>query len=238
MAIQTKTIDYADGTTQLEGLLAYDDTHSGPRPGVLVTHAWGGRGAFEDDKAVELAKLGYAGFSIDCYGKGVTGSNPEENGKLMQPFLDDRAMLQQRMITALNAARDLDVVDGNRVAATGYCFGGLAVLDLARTGTDFAGAASFHGLFNPPGNTAGNKISAKVIALHGWDDPMVPPDAVVALAKELTEAGADWQLHGYGNTMHAFTNPEANFPDMGAVYQPDSARRSWDTLQRFLSEIF
>jgi dienelactone hydrolase len=110
------------------------------------------------------------------------------------------------------------------------------VLDLARTGADLAGVVSFHGLFKPPGNTAGVKIRARVLALHGHDDPMVPPEDVLALEKELTEAGADWQIHVYGNTVHAFTNPQANDPAFGTVYNAVADRRSWTALQNFLSE--
>ena len=131
-----------------------------------------------------------------------------------------------------------DEVDGSRLAATGYCFGGLCVLDLARTGRDFRGAVSFHGLFNSPGNTGGNAINAKVLALHGWDDPMVPPESVVELASEMTAAGADWQIHAYGHTAHGFTNPKANMPDHGLFYQADADRRSWQALECFLRELF
>jgi len=108
---------------------------------------------------------------------------------------------------------------------------------MARTGADFRGAVSFHGLFGAPGNTQGRSIKAKVLALHGWADPMVPPESVVALSEELTQAGADWQIHGYGSTLHAFTNPEANAPDMGAAYHPDADRRSWTAMANFLGEV-
>ena len=147
-------------------------------------------------------------------------------------------MLQNRLKIGLQVLRNQGQVDANKTAATGYCFGGMCVLDLARTGEDFQGAASFHGLFNKPGNTDGNAIKAKVLALHGWDDPMVPPADVTALAEELTAGGADWQIHGYGNTLHAFTNPEANAPDMGAMYQADADRRSWQAMENFLAEVF
>jgi len=237
MAIQTRTIDYSDGGDALEGYFAWDDDASGPRPAVMIVHAWAGRSPFEEEVARKLAGLGYVGFAMDVYGKGVLGGGPEENTALMQPFLEDRAMLQARLKTALEVLREQAEVDGTRIAATGYCFGGLCVLDLARTGEDFRGAASFHGLFNAPGNTAGNAIKAKVLALHGWDDPMVPPADVVALAEELTGAGADWQIHGYGNTLHAFTHPEANAPEMGAMYQVDADRRSWQAMENFLAEV-
>ncbi|MEC7303166.1 MAG: dienelactone hydrolase family protein [Pseudomonadota bacterium] len=237
MAVQTRTIDYTDGGTGLEGYFAWDDVVSGARPGVLVVHAWAGRSPFEEEVARKLAALGYAALAMDVYGKGVLGGGPEENAKLMTPFLEDRPTLQNRLKTGLQVIRDQAETDAGKVAATGYCFGGLCVLDLARTGEDFQGAVSFHGLFNKPGNTDGTAIKAKVLALHGWDDPMVPPADVVALAEELTAAGADWQIHGYGNTLHAFTNPEANAPDMGAMYKADADRRSWQAMKNFLAEV-
>ena len=237
MAVQTRTIDYVDGDAALEGYFAWDNAVSGPRPGVLIVHAWAGRSPFEEEVARKLAGLGYAGLAMDVYGKGVLGNDPEENTKLMTPFIEDRPMLQSRLQIGLQVLRDEEEVDANKIAATGYCFGGLCVLDLARTGEKFQGAASFHGLFNKPGNTDGNSIKAKVLALHGWNDPMVPPADVVALAEELTLGGADWQIHGYGNTLHAFTNPEANAPEMGAMYQVDADRRSWHAMENFLAEV-
>jgi dienelactone hydrolase len=238
MTIQTRTIDYQDGDVDLQGYLAWDDAVDGKRPGVMIAHAWAGRSDFENGKAEALAKLGYVGVALDNFGRGILGTNTEENSALIQPFLDDRAMLQGRMQIALEVLKGFDGVDASRVAAIGFCFGGLCVLDLARTGTDVCGVVSFHGLFGSPGNTIGNKIKAKVLALHGWDDPMAPPDQVVSLAEELSSMGADWQVHGYGNTMHAFTNPQANDPDFGTVYSPDADRRSWNAMQDFLSEIF
>lgn len=238
MSIQTRLIDYEDGNTVLEGLLAWDDSIDGPQPGVMVCHAWSGRSEFEDAKAIELAKLGYTGFALDLYGKGVRGSGPDENAKLMQPFLDDRPLLQKRLLLSLASMRDQPGVDESRIAAIGFCFGGLCVLDIARTGEDMAGVVSFHGLFGSPKNTTGNTIKAKVLVLHGWDDPMATPESVVALTEELTTMGADWQLHGYGNTMHAFTNPQANNPGQGTVYNESADRRSWATMQNFLNELF
>lgn len=234
--LQTRPVEYHDGETCLEGYFAFDDRQSGPQPAVLISHAWAGRDDFVRAKARKLAELGYAAFALDMYGKGVLGSGPEENARLMTPFMESRARLQRRITVALETLRRQPEVDAGRIAAMGFCFGGLCVLDLARTGADLAGAVSFHGLLKPPGNTAGVKIRAKVLALHGHDDPMVPPEDVLALEKELTEAGADWQVHVYGNTVHAFTNPLANDPAFGTVYNPIAERRSWRALQNFLSE--
>ena len=238
MTIQNRTVDYIQDGTTFEGYMAWDDAATGPRPVVLVSHAWGGAGDFEHARARDLAELGYVGFSLDLYGKGVRGGNPDENAALMQPFLDDRLLLQRRMKLAVDVACGQDGADASRVAAIGYCFGGLCVLDLARIGADLRGVVSFHGLFHPPGNTGGNRITAKVLALHGWDDPMATPENVVALAAELTGGGADWQIHGYGHALHAFTNPEANDPDHGVAYDSTADRRSWQAMVNFLEDIF
>ncbi|CAL1240231.1 dienelactone hydrolase family protein [Candidatus Methylocalor cossyra] len=237
MAIQTRTVDYTHAGTLLEGFFAYDDRRVQPLPAVLIAHAWVGRDEFVCDKARRLAEWGYAALALDMYGKGVLGGSAEENARLMQPFLDDRRFLQSRMVAALDTLASLPEVDGRRIAAIGFCFGGLCVLDLARTGAQLRGVASFHGLFTPPGDGPQNKIKAKVLVLHGHDDPMAPPTEALALARELTEAGADWQIHLYGHTLHAFTNPRANDRAFGTVYDETADRRAWQSLRNFLAEV-
>ena len=238
MGIQTRTIEYQHEDTLLEGVLAYDDAAALPRPGILVSHAWGGRSPFEESKARALAELGYVGFAMDVYGKGVRGSTVEENAALMGPLKDDRPRLQARMQVALDTLRNQTEVDTDSLAAIGFCFGGLCVLDLARSGADMAGVVSFHGLLDPPPNAEGQRMLARVLALHGWDDPMATPQAVEAFGREMTAAGADWQLHAYGNTVHAFTNPEANDPAFGTVYDAKADSRSWVAMQNFFAELF
>jgi dienelactone hydrolase len=238
MAIVSNTVGYLDGDVLLEAFFAFDDSFTGRRPAVLINHSWVGRDDFVAEKAKKLAVLGYVGFAVDMYGKGILGSDAEENAKLMQPFMDDRQMLAKRMHAALYAVKLMPWVDDSKIAAIGFCFGGLCSLDLARTGADLKGVVSFHGLLGAPGNTQGNVIKAKVLALHGHDDPMGPVEQVFAFEQEMTKAGADWQLHTFGNTMHAFTNPVANNPDFGTVYQPDADRRSWVMMENFLTEIF
>jgi len=238
MSIQTRLVEYSDEESVLEGMLVWDDEVEGSRPGVLVSHAWSGRSDYEEGKARKLAELGYVALALDLYGKGVRGSSVEENSALMQPFLDDRAMLQRRLLLAVDTLRRQDEVNAAKVAAVGFCFGGLCVLDIARTGAALAGVVSFHGLLGAPGNTSGNTIYAKVLVLHGWDDPMAPPEAVLELTRELSDRHADWQLHAYGNTMHAFTNPDANDKAMGTVYNAVAERRSWKAMQDFLAELF
>lgn len=236
MAITTKTLDYsADGIT-CEGYLALPE--GAPAKLVLVAHAWGGQGDNERSKADRIAaELGYAAFCMDVYGKGKRGESVEECQALMTPLVEDRAKLQARLNAAVEFSKTIEGVDTSQRAAAGYCFGGLSVLDMARAGMDVAGVASFHGLFTAPDNLAGPKISAKVVIFHGWDDPMAEPDAVLGLAKEMSAAGADWQLHAYGNTMHAFTTEGANNPDFGTVYDATADTRSWASLKLFLEEV-
>ncbi len=238
MTIISNTVGYLDGDVHLEAFFAYDDAHEGIRPAVLISHAWGGRDNFVAEKAKKMAELGYVGFALDMYGKGVSGSSVEENAKLMQPFLDDRIMLRKRIHAALNAVKLLPWVDDTKLAAIGFCFGGLCVLDLARSGADIKGVVSFHGLLAAAEDIKNSQIKAKILALHGHDDPMGPVEQVVAFQEELTKSGADWQMHIYGNTMHAFTNPAANDPSFGTVYQPEADRRSWVAMQNFLEEVF
>jgi len=147
-------------------------------------------------------------------------------------------MLRRRLDAGLAVLRAHDRVDAGRIAAMGYCFGGLCVIDMARSGADLTGVISNHGLFMPPAGMANSRITARVLALHGYDDPMVPPDAVLAFAREMTESGADWQIHAYGNTLHAFTNPKANDRALGAVYDARADRRAWETTVNFLRECF
>lgn len=236
--MSTELIEYRDGDTLLEGFVAYPDALS-PQPVVLVAHDWSGRRDFACEAAQRIAGMGYVGFALDMYGKGVFGADGDVagNSALMNPFASDRQLLRQRIAAALEAARALPRTESSRVAAIGYCFGGMCVLELARSGADVRGVVSIHGIL-AAGEAPNAAIVSKVLCLHGHDDPMVPPEQVLAFETEMSEAGVDWQLHSYGRTMHAFTNPAANNPDFGTVYSEDAQRRAYLALGNFLQEIF
>jgi dienelactone hydrolase len=233
---ETKLIEYYDGDTLLEGYLAINDDAAN-KPIVIVAHDWSGRNEFACEKARALANLGYAGFALDMYGKGKIGKTKEEKVALMQPLADNRRLLQQRIQAAFNTVSQLTNVNTQKIAAIGFCFGGLCVLDLARSGTKLAGVISFHGLLGAP-DTPSESIHAKILTLHGYDDPMVTPEHVMSFADEMTTAKVDWQIQMYGNTMHAFTNPEANDPEFGTVYNKTTANRAWQSMELFLKELF
>ncbi|MCW3796365.1 dienelactone hydrolase family protein [Sphingomonas sp. BN140010] len=189
--------------------------------------------------AAQLNEHGCNAFIADTFGKEFRGAARDVMFGELTRLRSDRAALKDRLLAILEVAKQQPGVQSARIAAIGFCFGGQCVLDLARTGADIAGVASFHGLFDPPGLPP-QPIKAKVVAYHGWDDPMVPPDAVVALAKELTDAGADWQIHAYGHVGHGFTNPNATseLGIPGVEYDRKAARRSWTALYDFLDELF
>ena len=235
--MKAENYQYHDGNETFEGfLVSHDDKRA--RPGVIISHAWGGLGDFEKEKAQAVAELGYTVLAIDVYGKGVRGNSIDENRELMGRYLSDRALLRQRVNNGLATLKNLDTVDSDKVAAMGYCFGGLCVLDLARSGADVNGVISLHGIFAAPENLSNELIKAKVLALHGYDDPMATPENLKDFCTEMTDAGVDWQVHAYGLTYHAFTNPAANDPGMGTVFSPNANKRSWQAVENFLAELF
>ncbi len=232
----SETIKYNTQGNEFHGYAACSD-RTKRAPGVLVCHPWAGRSEFACQKAKALADLGYVGFALDLYGGAKVGGSDEECLSLMQPLVQNRALLLERLKSGLAALRSLPYVQADKIAAIGFCFGGLCALDLARSGEDLKGVVSFHGLLHPPSETKTKKIKAKVLALHGHDDPMVKPDAVLAFQKEMTEAGADWQFVSYGHTMHAFTNPLASDANFGTVFNPAADARSWIAMKIFLAEV-
>src|SRR5690606_27790519 len=161
-----------------------------------------------------------------------------DNSALMSPLLANRALLKKRLLAALEAAKVHEAVDASRIGAMGYCFGGLCVLDMARAAAPgVKGVVSFHGIFMPPDLGPQGKISAKVLILHGWDDPMAPPDAVVGVAQDVTGAGADWRLRAYGHARHDFPPVGADAPERGIRDDANADRRSWTGMRNFFEEV-
>lgn len=228
--------DY-DGQT-LEHVIVHDETGR-VLPTVILIPTVMGVQQLELGFAEKLVDRGYHAVVVDLFGRRFTpGVDKEAAFAAMGELRSDRAALRDRLLAVVDEVRKREHVDASRLAVIGFCFGGQCALDVARSGADVAGVAAFHGLFDPPGLPP-EKITAKVAAYHGWDDPMVPPDAVVALAQELTDAGADWQIHAYGHTGHGFTNPKAHEIGIeGVFYTEAAARRSFASLYLFLDELF
>lgn len=232
-----KKIDYHHAKSVLEAYVAFPDNANKPLPAVVLLHAWGGRDKFVEQKAEYYAELGYVGVALDNYGKGVLGNSTEEKVKLMTPFMEDRKFLAERLMTGISMVKQLPNVDPDKVIVMGFCFGGLCALDLARNAVELAGVISVHGLLGAPENYALHySAHAKVLALTGYNDPMVTPEQTAAFAHEMDQAKVDWQLVTYGNTLHAFTNPEAHDTQLGTVYNVLAAKRSQITIDNFIKE--
>jgi dienelactone hydrolase len=238
-SLSTHFVDYSDGSTVFEGYAAVEAGATEARSCVLLLHEWSGLNDGMQRIADKLASLGYFCFALDVYGKGIRGDQTADNSHLMSPLLEDRALLRRRLLAGAATAARHPLARPGAFAAMGYCFGGLCALDLARANPEgLTAAISVHGVFQPPCLGEQAPINASVLLLHGWEDPLAPPPDVLAIAKELTDAKADWQIHAYGHALHAFTFEGANMPERGIAYNSAAARRSWAALGSFLQERF
>lgn len=229
-------VPYTDAETHLEGFAVYPSKKKNPL--IILCHGWKGLDEFTREKARLLANSGYAVFALDMYGKGILGKSKEENAALKKPFLDDRKLLQRRVLKAFKVANDLHYVDSTNIAAIGFGFGGLCALDLARSVNNLKGVVSIYGHFAAPPNLPTHPIKAKVLILHGYNDPVTPQKELLDFEEEMNRTKVDWQTHVYGNTMHAFAIPGANDPTSGVLYNPVAEKRAWITIHSFLNEIF
>ena len=235
----SQPIEYAHGSTALEGHIAFNEHLTAPFPAVLVVHEWKGLNDYAKKRAEQLVGLGYVGFAVDMYGKGVLAKDNEEAGRLMTPLVENRALCRARIGAAFDLITKMTQVDTNRIAVIGYCFGGLAALELARSGAKHRAVVTFHANLSSPTPADAKNIKAKVMACHGGDDTLVPLAQVQAFMQEMRDAKVDWQMIAYGNTVHSFTFPGAgNNPESGLAYNADSDRRSWEHMKLWLADAF
>lgn len=236
--IKSKTVEYKDGDTTLEGVIVWDDAVKSPRPGVLIVHQWMGVTSYEKHRAEMLAKLGYAAFCADIYGKGIRPKDTKEAGAEATKYKTNRKLLRARVNAGLAELKKSELVDAKRVAAVGYCFGGTTVIELARSGAEVAGVISFHGGLDSPTPADGMNIKCKVLACHGADDPFVQAKDLAAFEDEMRQSKVDWQLVKYGGAVHSFTQKMAgNDNSKGAAYNEKADLRSWEATESFLSEV-
>lgn len=234
----TQTVEYKQDGTVLEGFLAYDDAIKGPRPGVLVVHEFWGLNDFAKKRAEKLAEMGYVALAADMYGKGVVTKDPQEARKLAG-HLRGTPLMRTRALAGLDLLKQNKLVDPKRLAAIGFCFGGTTVLELAYAGADLAGVASFHGGLPALKPEDAQNLKAKILVLHGAEDPHIKAEEIAAFQEGLKKAGADWQMVYYGDAVHSFANPEAGLDkSKGAAYNAKAAARSWKEMQLFFQEIF
>ncbi len=237
--VQTKVIAYTDGETKLEGFLAWDDDFSGKRPAVLVVHEWWGLEKHAEERAKMLAELGYVAFALDMYGEGKDTEHAEDAMAWSSQVRQNLDGWVRRANKGLEVLLSQDNVDSERVAAIGFCFGGATVMQMAYSGADLAGVVSFHGSLPVATEEQAKAVTSKVLVCHGVEDPFVPKERVTQFQDALTAADVDLQFIGYANTVHSFTNPDADSHNMqGASYNKSADERSWAHMRQFFAEIF
>ncbi len=237
-AVRERVVAYPVAGVEHVGMLAWDDALDGPRPGVLVVHEWYGLNAYARRRARDLAALGYAAFAADLYGGGKVAATAAEAGALSSAMKGDRPRMRRAARAALSAMEAQPETRAGNTAAIGYCFGGTAVLELARSGAGVKGVVSFHGGLDAGAGVPAGPVRAAVLVLHGGDDPHAPDAQLVAFIEEMRAAKADWQVVAYGGAVHAFTSPAAgNDPARGAAYDARADRRSWAAMRAFLDEV-
>ncbi len=237
--LKRQNVVYRHGNIVLEGYLVYDNSGPMKRPGVLVVHEWKGINSHVKGSADKLAQLGYVAFAIDMYGKGIRPKTDEEAKKIVSVFKNDRLLMRERVKAGLMELKRHPWVDAENIAAIGYCFGGSAVLELARSGADVRGVVSFHGGLNTPHPADANNIKAKILVLHGAQDPYVPETDVKLFETEMKNAHVYYKLIKYPGVVHSFTNPASgNDPKKGIAYDKKAAQESWEEMKIFLEQIF
>ena len=237
-AVKTETVEYKEGNTALEGYLIYDDAIVSKRPGILIVHQWKGAGDYEKKRGEMLARMGYVAFVADIYGKGVRPQQVPEASAQAAKYKEDRQLLRKRVRAGLEQLKKARMVDAENTAAIGYCFGGTTALELARSGADLDGVVSFHGGLSTPVPEDARQIKAKVLVLHGADDPHVPPAEVHAFIEEMQKGNVNWQLNAYGGAVHSFTDWNAKDRSRGAAYDEQADKRSWEAMKMFFEELF
>jgi dienelactone hydrolase len=237
--MKTESIEYRDGEVILRGFLAYDDTSTGRRPGILVMPGGFGLGANAKRRAEMLAGLGYVALAGDPYGNGIEIDDLQEVMEAVKGLRADPATFRHRVQVALDTLMALPQVDRRRLAAIGYCLGGTFVLELARAGAPLVGVVTFHGGVETPHPAAPGQVKAKILVCTGADDPSVPVTHVNAFADEMTRAGADWQVIRYDDTQHGFTYPDADRRGIAWIaYNQRADERSWRAMRDLFEEIF
>jgi len=237
-SLKTKIIEYKQGTAILEGYLAYDDSFTGKRPGVLVVHEWMGLNDYARMRADMLASLGYVAFAADIYGKGIRPQTVKDAADLSSQYKNDRLLLRKRVNAGLDALKIQTNVDPSRLAAIGYCFGGTAAMELGRSGADVKGIAIFHGGLSTPTPQDAKNIKADVLVLHGADDPFVLAQEVAAFEQEMKDDKVRYKLIKYPGAVHGFTNSSNRGEIAGALYNADADQGSWQEMKVFFSRIF
>ena len=240
--IITKEIDYVHAGVTMKGMLAYDDTIKGKRPGVLIVHEWWGHNKHARDKAKLLAEEGYVAFAVDMYGNRKNASHPDDAGKFSSAVAGDMPLAKARFEAAIDTLKAQSNVQTDKLAAMGYCFGGGIVLNMARMGVELKGVSSFHGSIATNKPAKKGDIKTRVRVFNGAADPFVKAEQIAALKDEMKNAGVDFEFVNYPGAKHSFTNPDADAAgkkfSLPLEYNAEADKDSWQKNLDFFKEIF
>jgi dienelactone hydrolase len=235
LGIDTELVHYQDGPVDLSGVFAWDNARAEKRPGILVVHGGAGLDEHAKKQARRLAGLGYVAFACDMYGEGVIGDRQRVMARITE-LCAEPSRLSRRAAAGLEVLRSHPMVDG-RLAAVGYCFGGMTALELARSGAELMAVVSVHGTLKTTQRCRPGAVKARILVCHGALDPHVPMAQVNDFISEMTDAATDWQLIVYGGALHGFTH-EGDSPMPGVAYNASADARSRIAIRNFLSEAY
>lgn len=237
--VTVRSVVYQIDGQSYESRLAFDASHKGPLPGLLMAPNWMGVSAGAEEIAKSVASKGYVVLIADLYGQTVRPTNGDEAGAAMMPLKNDNAALLKRMQAAFEQLQRQTeaAVDTSKLATFGFCFGGFCSLEFARTGAPLKAAVSFHGTIDTQNPAGAKSVKGSVLVLHGASDPLVPKEQLPAFEAEMNAAGVDWQLLSYGGAVHSFTDPHANVPGK-MMYDAKTAKRAFQSMHNLLDEVF
>lgn len=239
-AMVARPVDYDVGGKKMQSMLVYDAALKTPRPGIVMMPDWMGMNADQVALAKQIAGRDYVVLVADVYGIDVRPKTPDEAGAATRAMYAHRAELRARVGGALGQLKEQvgkAPLDGRRWGAIGFCFGGAAALDLARSGADIAGVATFHANLSRDPAFA-DHVKAKVLVMHGADDTFESPEQVAGFQKEMRDGHVDWQFMIYGGAVHCFAIPTADGSVPGCKYDPPVAKRAFAQMHLFFDDAF
>lgn len=236
-AVKTQVIEYEHDGTKHKGYLAHDDATAGKRPGVLVFHEWWGLNEYARKRAEQLAGLGYVAFCADMYGDGKTTEHPDDARKMATAVRMNQKLWQGRAQAALKVLQGQENVDGDRLAAIGYCFGGSTALELAYAGGPLKAVSTFHAALPAPSPEQAKAIKARLLINHGADDSFIPADAISKFKEGLDAAKVKYEFVAYPGAVHSFTVKEADAKNLkGMAYNEEADKKSWQKTMELFKE--
>jgi dienelactone hydrolase len=240
-AMVSRNIDYTVDGAKMQSVLVYDDAVKTLRPGLVMAPDWLGMNDNQIALAKQIAGKDYVILVADMYGTAVRPKNPDEAAAASGNMYKHRDELRARVKAALaqlRAQQGKAPLDGKHWGAIGFCFGGAVALDLARTGADIAGVATFHGNLTTDAPAMAKNIKGMVLAMNGADDSFTPESAILGFEKEMRDAGVDWQFVNYGGAVHCFAIPTADNSVKGCNYDAKVAHRAFALMHGFFDEAF